>query len=356
MSQTPAEPKLKPPPAIDCRKSIELTSAENRPEQYHKFEPEHAAAIRAALGAKRPLLVRGKPGVGKTQLAEAAAKVLKRPLLRRVVDSRTEARDLLWEFDAVMRLAEAQITAALATVLDSGTKDESHPLEECTSAARDVSRRLRKRLAVRRFLKPGPLWWAFDWASAQKQARLSGVPEPERDEDANPAHGCVVLIDEIDKADTDVPNGLLEALGSGSFTPLGSKTAVKVQGEPPLVVITTNEERVLPNAFVRRCLVLRMSLPEEDEELIKFLEARAKIHFPKHAKSGKYEELFHAAAVMLVRDRAAARRQLAEPWPGQAEYLDLLRAVLHIKPDSVQTHSAVLESVAAFALRKYEKS
>ena len=117
-----ADPKLKPPPDIDCTKAIELISADNRPEQYHQFEEESARAIRAALGAKRPLLVRGKPGVGKTQLAEAAAKILKRPLVRRVVDSRTEARDLLWGFDAVMRLAEAQITAALATVLDSETR------------------------------------------------------------------------------------------------------------------------------------------------------------------------------------------------------------------------------------------
>jgi MoxR-like ATPase len=355
MSQPNADPKLKSPPDIDCTKSIELISADNRPEQYHKFEEASARAIRAALGAKRPLLVRGLPGVGKTQLAEAAAKILKRPLVRRVVDSRTEARDLLWEFDAVMRLAEAQITAALATALDSENNPESNPSGDISQDSRRVSRRLLKRLSVHRFLRPGPLWWAFDWSSALKQARLSGSPVPELEEGADPANGCVVLIDEIDKADTDVPNGLLEALGSGEFTPLGSKKPVKVSGEPPLVVITTNEERVLPNAFVRRCLVLRLKLPEDDDMLIDFLVARARIHFPEHARSGKYEGLFHSAAVMLVRDRTAAREQFVEPWPGQAEYLDLIRAVLHIEPDTPENHQAVLESVAEFALRKYEK-
>ena len=356
MSQPTADSRLKPPPEIDCTKSIELISADNRPEQYHQFEEASARAIRAALGAKRPLLVRGKPGVGKTQLAEAAAKILRRPLVRRVVDSRTEARDLLWEFDAVMRLAEAQITAALATILDSEDKTESNACGDVDLNSRRVSRRLLKRLSVRRFLKPGPLWWAFDWSSALKQARLSGSPVPELEEGADPANGCVVLIDEIDKADTDVPNGLLEALGSGEFTPLGSTKPVKVTGEPPLVVITTNEERVLPNAFVRRCLVLRLRLPEKDDELIDFLVARARIHFPEHARSGTYEALFHSAAVMLVRDRTIAREQFVEPWPGQAEYLDLIRAVLHIEPDTAENHQAVLESVAEFALRKYDKS
>jgi len=356
MNQPKADSRFKPPPDIDCSRSIELISAENRPEQYHQFEPESARAIRAALGAKRPLLVRGKPGVGKTQLAEAAAKMLNRPLVRRVVDSRTEALDLLWEFDAVMRLAEAQITAALATVPDAGSKPEGSPPGDLGKDRRRVTRQLRKRLSVRRFLRPGPLWWAFDWMSALQQARLSGSPVPTLDPGADPANGCVVLIDEIDKADTDVPNGLLEALGSGEFTPLGSRNAIKVTGEPPLVIITTNEERVLPNAFVRRCLVLRLKLPDDDDKLIDFLKARARIHFPLHAKSGKYDGLFQAAAVMLVRDRTAARKQLVEPWPGQAEYLDLLRAVLHLEPDTVENHQAILESVAEFALRKHEKS
>jgi len=355
MSSPETEPKVKPPPEINCSESITLISVENRPEQYHQFEEESALAIRAALGAKRPLLVRGKPGVGKTQLAAAAAKVLKRPLVSRVVDSRTEARDLLWEFDAVMRLAAAQIEAAVAPVRDSqNRKQDDHP-GDISQDRKSVIKQLQKRLSVRRFLRPGPLWWAFDWQSALDQARRSRSPEPTYDLEASPENGCVVLIDEIDKADTDVPNGLLEALGSGEFTPLGSSKPIKVAGEPPLVIITTNEERVLPNAFLRRCLVLRLKLPDKDDELIDFLKARARVHFPRQAKSGSYEGLFHEAAKLLVRDRTEAREQFVEPWPGQAEYLDLLRAVLHLKPDVVEYHRAFLDSVAEFALRKHEK-
>ena len=103
-----------PPPEIDCSRPVKLVDQPGLPEQYHQFEPESALAIRAALGACRPLLVRGEPGVGKTQLAAAAARVLKRPLVEKVVTSRTESRDLLWEFDAVQRLAEAQVAGAVA--------------------------------------------------------------------------------------------------------------------------------------------------------------------------------------------------------------------------------------------------
>lgn len=75
----------------------------------HVFHPKDIQAVNAALATGRPLLIRGEPGVGKTQMAKAAARVLKRPLLPLVVDSRTESRDLLWHFDAIERLAEAQI-------------------------------------------------------------------------------------------------------------------------------------------------------------------------------------------------------------------------------------------------------
>ena len=93
------------------------------PEQYHVFDHDSAQAIRAALASKRPLLVRGEPGVGKTQLAAAAAKVLKRPLVSRVVDSRTESRDLLWTFDAVMRLADAQASSSFLNPIHQSAAD-----------------------------------------------------------------------------------------------------------------------------------------------------------------------------------------------------------------------------------------
>ena len=268
-------------PEIDCAKPIKLVDRPGLPEQYHLFDDDSAQAIRAALAAMRPLLIRGEPGVGKTQLAAAAASVFGRPLVAKVVDSRTESRDLMWEFDAVLRLADAQIAAALpAGKVDQGALSEDE--------ARDFTRaRLREQLAVANYVRPGPLWWAFDWESAKRQAERTKTPIPRLGSKADPTKGCVVLLDEIDKADTDVPNGLLEALGSGSFTPLGQSDPVEIRGEPPLVVITTNEERILPNAFVRRCLVLDLKLPDDDDRLIAHLVARAVAHFPKQATNSR---------------------------------------------------------------------
>src|SRR5271165_5169388 len=118
MSQRHAIRQRVAPPEIDCSTPVKLADRPDLPEQYHQFEPDSALAIRAALGACRPLLVRGEPGVGKTQLAAAAAKVLGRPMVQKVVESRTESRELLWEFDAVQRLAEAQIAGTAGSLVD----------------------------------------------------------------------------------------------------------------------------------------------------------------------------------------------------------------------------------------------
>ncbi|MGP0063361.1 MAG: AAA family ATPase [Isosphaeraceae bacterium] len=327
------------PSEIDWESPIKLVDRPGLAEQYHLFDAESALAIRAALAARRPLLVRGEPGVGKTQLAAAAAHVLRRPLVTKVVDSRTESRDLLWEFDAIMRLADAQIAAAFFSEKDSPNKSGEE---------------LRTRLAVGNYVRPGPLWWAFDWDDANQQAERTRTQVPLHDSLADPRNGCVVLIDEIDKAESDVPNGLLEALGSGRFTPFGQTRPVEVRGEPPLVVITTNEERVLPNAFLRRCLVLELKLPGDGPGLIEHLVARAAVHFPARAEGSK--ALFRKAAELLVVDRRTARERNATPLPGQAEYLDLLRAVFHLEPDSVAAQEKLLESVSQYAVRKYEQA
>ena len=140
--------------------------------------------------------------MGKTQLAAAAANVLERPLVPKVVDSRTESRDLLWEFDAIMRLADAQVVAAFLSKTDGpGASGEGKP-------SGFASEDLRERLAVGNYVRPGPLWWAFDWDDAREQAERTRTPIPLLDLSADPRNGCVVLIDEIDKADSDVPNGL----------------------------------------------------------------------------------------------------------------------------------------------------
>jgi MoxR-like ATPase len=335
-------------PEIDRKNPIKLLDRPGLPEQYHLLDEESVDAIRAALAAMRPLLVRGETGVGKTQLAAAAANVLGRPLVSKVVDSRTESRDLMWEFDAILRLADAQIAAALP-----GNLVDQQPMSD--GETRDFLRsRLRDDLAVANYVRPGPLWWGFDWGSAHRQAERTKTPIPRVGSKADPQKGCVVLLDEIDKADTDVPNGLLEALGSGAFTPLGQSDPVEVQGEPPLVVITTNEERVLPNAFIRRCLVLDLKLPVDDELLIAHLVARARAHFPEQAATSS--EVFVSAADLIVRDRRSALKASVLPLPGQAEYLDLLRAVFRLAPGDVELQKTGLNNVAKFVVRKYEQS
>jgi MoxR-like ATPase len=201
--------------------TVRLKATGAMPEPVHVFDEATVQAVDAALAAQRPLLVRGEPGIGKTQLARAVAKDLGRAYVQHVVDVRTESRDLMWRFDAVERLAEAQLRGAL------GDKTEA----------------VRKRLSVENYLHPGPLWWAFDWQDAQVQAEKVGVQVPEQPDGGNPDNGCLVLVDEIDKAETDVPNGLLEALGAGTFTPEGRHAPIEAKGIAPLVIITTNEER-----------------------------------------------------------------------------------------------------------------
>lgn len=298
------------------------------PEQAHLFDADSVRAINAALAARRPLLVRGEPGIGKSQLARAAAKLLKRPYLQFVVDARTESRDLLWHYDAVARLAEAQLSGAL----------------------KGRERGVRRRLAVRNFVHPGPLWWAFDWIDASRQAAELGEHPVPTEPDANPANGAVLLIDEIDKAESDLPNGLLEALGLGEFTPLGRKQPVAAAGVQPLVVITTNEERALPDAFLRRCLVLRLSLPKARREFRRLLFQRACAHFPESHPRVILKALAPLMELRVPRTGAPA----PPPLPGQAEYLDLLRAVLALAPGDPAAQRAAVGEITRYTLHKHQ--
>ena len=137
-------------------------------------------AVNAAIASGRPLLIRGEPGVGKSQLAWGTAVALGRQFLSFTVDIQSEAQEMMWQFDAVRRLAEAQIVNARG--LDKEDID--------------------KALDENSFLHPGPLWWAFNWGSAEKQAQQCGMLTPKRTKDADPVNnGCVLLIDEIDKAE-----------------------------------------------------------------------------------------------------------------------------------------------------------
>ena len=256
----------------------------------HVFDKDMVHAVNAALAAQRPLLVRGEPGIGKSQLARAVAQTLGWGFVSTVVDLRTEPRDLLWTFDAVRRLADAQVRRA------------EHVPDDALIEAR--------------YICPGPIWWAFDWASAAEQAERSRSAIPPRPADAK---GAVVLIDEIDKADTSVPNGLLQALGDGRIDVLGRPEPIMAQAlHPPLVVVTTNEDRALPDAFLRRCMVLQLRV---GTDLTRWLIERGRAHFPELSS-----DLREQAAQMLAEDRVGIVRRGLSP-PGQAEYLDILRAL-----------------------------
>jgi MoxR-like ATPase len=292
----------------------------------HVFDELSIGAVNAALAARRPLLVRGEPGVGKTQLAEAAAAKLQRAFYPFTVDSRTEARDVLWRFDAVMRLAHAQLCAVL---------HKDAPTVE-------------RELAVTNFVSPGPLWWAFDATSARQASHGRPPPGPASNV-RRQKNGWVVLIDEIDKAESDVPNGLLEALGAGQFLPEGYEQPVTITGVPPLIILTTNEERVLPDAFLRRCLVLHLALPQDDAALMAHLQQRGQAHFGRHTSA----DVLREAARQLVEDRRHAEQAQLSPLPGQAEYLDMLRAVMELAPQDIAHQTALLASVARFTLRKH---
>ncbi len=316
-------------PHEDKWREVHLDELGTQAAHRHVFESRTVWAIRAALGARRPLLVRGEPGTGKSELARAAAQVLDRPLITEVITARTESQDLLYRFDAVARLGQAQVLQATGAQLED--------LEE------------------ERFVQPGSLWWAFDWAEAARQhdrAKVKGSRPPLPKgwpEDRRPESGSVLLIDEIDKADADVPNGLLESLGNGAFgVPYRDGPVCCRPGAQPLVVITTNEERELPAAFVRRCLVLSFELPE-GEALKRRLEERGRAHFETFRCS---EAVYETAAEQLLQDRQAAQES-GLPRPGQAEYLDLLRAVLSVAPDGETEQLRVLAQIKDFAYNKH---
>ncbi len=305
---------------------LELPVEGALPATVHVFEAESADAVNAALAAGRPLLVRGEPGTGKSQLARAAAVGLGRALVSTVIDARTEARDLLWTFDAVARLAEAQVQGAL------GRRDEAA---------------VRASLRQERFLAPGPLWWTFDWARAARQAAAVGAAAPPAPDGWQPEDGVVLLIDEIDKADSAVPNGLLECLGEGRFSCPGGAVVARAEGTMPLVVVTTNEERALPDPFLRRCLVLQLRWPEDREAFVAALVRRGRAHF---ADCG--EQVLTETADLLAGDRERVAAQGLLP-PGGAEYLDLVRALVELAPGDDHRQREVLERIARFALEKH---
>jgi MoxR-like ATPase len=265
---------------------------------------EAKTALQLARVRPRPLLVVGEAGVGKSQLALALAEHWRVPCLKFVVQSTTQAEELMWRFDAVQRLAEAQVLGA------SGCKPEE----------------VANKLKLQRFVQPGVLWWASNWADAVKHVQDHGVQnaaQPESPKDWTPDKGCVVLIDEIDKATADVPNNLLDVLDTGCITlPTGEQVErVERQVSQPLIVITSNGDRDLPAPFLRRCYVLHLDFPKVDAAKTWLME-RARAHFTEEDLD---DEVIQAAAQQILDDRVSAGNTHYKP--GVSEYLDLLYAV-----------------------------
>jgi len=299
------------------------------PPTEHWHDEDDMRAVNVALAAGRPLLVRGEPGTGKSQLARMAAERLGRRYLWQVMNTQTKISDLFYDFDAIGRLAHAQVVGALAQAKVLETRED-----------------VEAELDVRKFVRPGLLWRAFDDTRAQAwPEEPSETTEPTSDR-----RPCVVLIDEIDKTDPSVPNGLLEALGQGTFPVLRDQGVVSLHqaGMPgPLIVLTTNNERELPAAFVRRCLVHRIRVPSSEPSLVAWLVERGKAHF-----RGLSPELLQLAAEMVHIDREAAKRHGVPP-PGQAEYLDLLRAVNKLRPGDSTGQAELLKQIKDLALVKH---
>lgn len=307
----------------------------------HLLSDEEEWAIEGALAANRPLLVRGEPGIGKTQLAWAAAEYLRRPLRTLTVDAHTESREVMWTFDAVKRLAEAQVISNIYRKPD----DPDDP---------DAIGKVRSAIDVKNFVRPGPLWWAFDWGSARRLLEDRKEPVPKPPDNWEDTKGVVVLIDEIDKGESDLPNGLLEAFGMSQFTPQGWDEPITLKQGPPLVIITSNEETALPDAFVRRCFVMNLELPdvrkpEQRPAFKEYLIERGANHFPEAQQ--ELPQLLQEAAELLLKDRLHALQNRLTPLPGQAEYLDLLRAVMTLRKRGKDPHE-VLNRLQKFAFGK----
>jgi len=260
-------------------------------------------AVEVALTTGRPLLLRGEPGTGKSSLAAYVARRLNWRYYEHVVTSTSTATDLLWRFDAVRRLADAQAQKV---------KPEAD------------------------YVSPGVLWWAFDRKSALNHAARSGSAEPDSESNARrDQYRALVLIDEIDKAHPDLPNGLLVALGSNQVavpyldkpieidsddaTPLKLRKGVDVARVQ--VVITTNEERELPTAFVRRCVTFSLIHPDA-KQLVEI--ARAHFQSDETPFGSKDETLGLAIAEQVEKLRAQVK--FGAHRPSTAEFLDAFRA------------------------------
>jgi MoxR-like ATPase len=232
-------------------------------------------AVNAALTLQRPLLIKGEPGTGKTMLAEEVARALGMPLLAWHIKSTTKAQQGLYEYDAVSRLRDSQLAHF-----------------EASARVKDIEN----------YIVRGVRWQAF----------TSEQPS-------------VLLIDEIDKADIEFPNDLLRELDRMEFYVYETRQTIKARHRP-LVVITSNNEKELPDAFLRRCFFHYIKFPDKDT-----MQAIVDVHFPKLRK----ELLANALAVFFgVRDLPGLKKK-----PSTSELLDWLKLLVaeQIPPEALRS-------------------
>ncbi len=217
-------------------------------------------AVNAAITLERPLLVKGEPGTGKTMLAIEVARALGRPLLQWHVKSTSKAQQGLYEYDAVSRLRDSQLG-------DGRVRD------------------------IANYIKRGPLWDAFE------------AHEP-----------TVMLIDEVDKADIEFPNDLLRELDRMEFYVYETQQLVRARHRPA-IIITSNNEKELPDAFLRRCFFHYIRFPDRET-----MERIVDVHYPGLKKSLLQQAL---TAFFDVRQAPGLKKK-----PSTSELLDWLKLLV----------------------------
>ena len=231
-------------------------------------------AVNAAVTLERPLLIKGEPGTGKTVLAEEVSKALKMPLITWHIKSTTKAQQGLYEYDAITRLRDSQLG-------DEKVKD------------------------IKNYIKQGKLWEAFE--------------SNERP---------ILLIDEIDKADIEFPNDLLQELDRMEFFVYETNETIKA-AKRPVVIITSNNEKELPDAFLRRCFFHYISFPDSET-----MEKIVDVHYPKIKSKLVSESL---KVFYELRDVPGIKKK-----PSTSELLDWLKLLMNedIKPEMLREKNA----------------
>jgi MoxR-like ATPase len=312
----------------DHRTAETRVHGDSRSGEVYIVTDEIVTALKVALLTGRPLLLGGPPGCGKSSLASYVARNLGVAYHEYITTDEARSADLTWRLDAVRRLGDAQ-----ASKLSQGAGIAS----------------------IAPYIEPGPLWWALNPHSAASR----GIEPASRDdtglEPARPPRhldnytptrpGSVLLIDEIDKADSSFCNGLLVPLGSRQVfitaIDLTVRPAADAPDWSPLTIITTNNERDLPEAFLRRCIVLRLASPDADR-LVEIVGR----HFPELSVEMR-------SLVAQLADQVTEPSDDERP-VSTAEFIDLVKVIVHLSQETGQLDEETLATIKQVTLHKRE--